>query len=456
MDITPNTLYPIFRRHPVICTDTRQITPGCLFFALKGERFDANDFAADALAKGAACAVVDNPAWKDSPHPQLLWVPDVLDTLQQLAALHRRSLSIPVIALTGTNGKTTTKELIYAVLSTTYRVTATQGNLNNHIGVPLSLLHLDDQTQIGLIEMGASHPEEIAQLVDLVQPTLGLITNVGKAHLEGFGSIEGVMACKGALYQHLVTHGGHIFYNTEEPLLYKMLQDAGVTPEDSNYPLTPYGISCQSVNCTRDRSQGALQVQIAGYPPIQTHLIGQYNLHNILAALAVGRHFGVDPARAAAAIAAYQPTNNRSQWIQTDRNTLVVDAYNANPTSMAASLDSFEQLPADNPKCFILGDMRELGTTSESEHARVVERVNSFVQQHPNSQVFWVGENFTRAAQEAGGRQQACTPQHTLPAHCFPNVDSLMEHLKQTPLSGYTLLIKGSNSLHLTRLKEIL
>lgn len=444
------SLYTRFCQHPVVCTDSRKITPGCIFFALKGENFDANSFALDALHYGAAYSVVDCEEFRASVNPKLLWVPNVLECLQQLAAHHRRQLDIPVIALTGTNGKTTTKELVHAVLSSSFRVTATQGNFNNHIGVPLSLLRLNAQTQIGLIEMGASHPGEIDELVRLVQPTIGLITNVGKAHLEGFGSLEGVMTCKGALYDYLITHNGHIFYNTEEPLLKDMLEERKILfPSDS---CTPYGTSLQPTQCTQHN--GALCAQIEGYPLIQTHLIGQYNIHNILAALALGQLFEVTPQKAADAIGAYLPTNNRSQWLQTAHNTLVVDAYNANPSSMAASLDTFEQFPSEMPKCLILGDMRELGGAQEQEHERIVNRVYDFLGEASKTtadgMVFWVGPNFTLAASKAASKAVAFC------AQCFPDVESLAEHLRQHPVTNHTVLIKGSNSLHLTQLKDIL
>lgn len=420
-------MYSLFQKHPTVCTDTRKIEKGCLFFALKGDTFDANDFALEALEKGAAYAVVDRPGLV---HPQFVNVPDVLKALQELAFLHRCSMKIPVIGLTGSNGKTTTKELIYAVLAAQYRVTATQGNLNNHIGVPLSILQMTRETQIGLFEMGASHPGEIEELTAIVRPIAGLITNIGKAHLEGFGNLEGVMACKGALYDFLLTHKGHIVYNQDDPVLVEMLR-ARNAPQNL---LCPYGAKTQKVKTGTEN--GALFLEIDGYPGIQTQLIGSFNVNNVLAALAFGEMFGVEREKAAAAIAAYKPSNNRSQWMETPYNALVVDAYNANPTSMAASLEDFKKLGATN-KCLILGDMRELGDASLQEHLKIVE----YVRDMPVQQVFWVGPWFTKAA----GQMKA-------PGLCFPNVEALIGHLEKHPLRHTTTLIKGSNGIRLTKI----
>lgn len=398
-----------------------------MFFALKGDTFDANDFAFEALEKGAAYAVVDRPGLV---HPQFVNVPDVLKALQELAFLHRCSRKIPIIGLTGTNGKTTTKELIYAVLATQYRVTATQGNLNNHIGVPLSILQMNRETQIGLFEMGASHPGEIEELTSIVRPGVGLITNIGKAHLEGFGNVEGVMACKGALYDFVLSHKGNVVYNQDDPVLVEMLGARHASPDQ----LYPYGATTQKVKT--GTVNGALFLEIEGYPLIQTQLIGSFNVNNVLAALACGEIFGIERENAAAAIAAYIPSNNRSQWMETPDNALVVDAYNANPTSMAASLEDFKKLEAIN-KCLILGDMRELGDASLQEHLKIVE----YVRDMPVQQVFWVGHWFTKAVEQLRA-----------PGLSFPNVESLIEHLREHPLRQTTTLIKGSNGIHLTKI----
>lgn len=452
-------LYKIFQSHPLVCTDTRAIQQGSLFFALKGERFDANDFVVEALRQGAAYAVADRVGLEAEvanaglEKDRLVLVPNVLESLQQLAAYHRSHLRtpegnpVPVVALTGTNGKTTTKELIAAVLATTFRVTATQGNLNNHIGVPLSLLQMNAQTQIGLFEMGASHPGEIEQLTALVQPSAGLITNIGKAHLEGFGSLEGVIRCKGALMEYLLAHGGTAFYNADDPVVsgLKPLQNTAATHKH------PYGANYQQA--ILGEKDAALTVQLPGYPLITTHLIGRYNAPNILAALAVGAYFGVDPIRAAQAIAAYIPSNNRSQWIQTPSNDLVVDAYNANPTSMEASLDNFFQLNPDSlrftAKCVILGDMRELGAASEAEHQKMLSKVRAL---KPHA-VYFVGPCFRQAVQDSQGAQDSqATPTAQDGERCFENVTDLCAYLQAHPITHTTCLIKGSNSLNLTKL----
>lgn len=450
-------LYTLYQSHPLVCTDTRAIQQGSLFFALKGERFDANDFAVEALRRGAAYAVVDRAALEAEvakaglEKDRLVLVPNVLESLQQLAAYHRSHLRtqegnpVPVVALTGTNGKTTTKELIAAVLATTFRVTATRGNLNNHIGVPLSLLQMNAQTQIGLFEMGASHPGEIEQLTALVQPSAGLITNIGKAHLEGFGSLEGVIRCKGALMEYLAAHNGTAFYNADDPVVSGLEPLQHITTSHKH----PYGANYQQA--VLGEKDAALTLQLPGYPPITTHLIGRYNASNIVAALAVGAFFGVDPNKAAQAIADYTPSNNRSQWIQTPTNDLVVDAYNANPTSMEASLDNFFQL---NPhslrfptKCVILGDMRELGDASEAEHQKMLSKVRAL---NPHA-VYLVGPCFSQAAQNSQTTQTDQDGQ-VRNERCFENVTDLCAYLKAHPVTHTTCLIKGSNSLNLTKL----
>ena len=420
-----NRLVALFEKHPDICTDTRQIRPGCLFLALKGEHFDGNMFASQALENGAAYAVVDQYHGTD---PRCILVPDVLQALQQLAAVHRSRFAGPVLALTGSNGKTTTKELIHAVLSVRYNVTATQGNLNNHIGVPLSLLKMGPATEAGLFEMGASHPGEIAFLTDMVKPNAGLITNISGAHLEGFGNLDGVKQCKGALYDYLHAHEGTIFHNADDPELTEMLEQRTIRDH-----LIPYGISKQPVQTSLE--DGVLVITVSGYPQIRTHLAGLYNTPNVLAALAVARYYGIENTKAAEAVAGYIPSNNRSQWINTGRNALIADAYNANPVSMSLALKNLDSI-REGKKCAILADMLELGAYAHQFHLGIVKQV----EQMGLEQVFWVGPLFSKAVQELGAAGM-----------CFSKVEDLILHLATRPLEGATVLVKGSNGMGLSK-----
>ena len=426
-------LYSLFQAHSVITTDTRHCPEGSLFFALRGERFDGNAFALQALQAGCAFAVVDDPAVGGDE--RLLHVPDVLTTLQQLAALHRRTLGTPIVQITGTNGKTTTKELTAAVLARKFDLLCTQGNFNNHIGVPKTLLQLRPYHQMAVIETGANHPGEIALLTDLVQPECGLITNVGMAHLEGFGSFEGVMRTKGELYDYLRHKpGGFIFLHADNEHLCRM---AG------SLPAVRYGLpghDCYTegevLDCTpflrlRFRTQGG------AWHEVQTHLIGAYNVANVLAAAAVGAHFGVPDVDIAEALAAYEPTNNRSEWMRTQRNELIVDAYNANPTSMKAALDNFA-LIAHNHKMAILGEMRELGTASDEAHRAVAAQAASL----HCEEVWLVGEAF-RA--------------HAAGARWFPSVAEVKAALEaEGAPTGRLILVKGSNGTRLFELPGVL
>lgn len=424
-------LYSLFQSHSVITTDTRHCPEGSLFFALRGERFDGNAFAQQALQAGCAFAVVDDPAVGGDE--RLLHVPDVLTTLQQLAALHRRTLGTPIVQITGTNGKTTTKELTAAVLARKFDLLCTQGNFNNHIGVPKTLLQLRPHHQMAVIETGANHPGEIALLTDLVQPECGLITNVGMAHLEGFGSFEGVMRTKGELYDYLRHKpGGFIFLHADNEHLCRM---AG------SLPAVRYGLpghNCYTegevLDCTpflrlRFRTQGG------AWHEVQTHLIGAYNVANVLAAAAVGAHFGVPDVDIAEALAAYEPTNNRSEWMRTQRNELIVDAYNANPTSMKAALDNFALIAHDH-KMAILGEMRELGTASDEAHRAVAAQAASL----HCEEVWLVGEAF-RA--------------HAAGARWFPSVAEVKAALEaEGAPTGRLILVKGSNGTRLFELPE--
>jgi len=416
-----NDLYQIYLQSAGLNTDTRTIREGQLFVALKGENFDGNNFALQALEAGAAYAVVNDTVEADDP--RLIKVPDTLAALQQLAAYHRQQFDIPVIGLTGTNGKTTTKELIKAVLGAKYRITATEGNLNNDIGVPLSVLKINADTQIAIIEMGASHPEDLKPLLAVSQPTHGLITNVGKAHLLGFGSFEGVKHAKGLLYDWLKEHEGVAFANADDPVLQEMLWDRGMSR-------IPYGMEGVELLPTSPE-QPFVQLRFADGHVLKTQLVGAYNANNMLAALKIGWFFGVPEEDARAAVAAYVPSNNRSQLMKTERNTVIVDAYNANPSSMAVALDNLAL--CQGRKVALLGDMRELGADSAAEHARVVARLQGL-------EACLVGEEFTRAAQGTG-----------IP--CFPTSDALAAWLQEHPLQGCTILVKGSRG---TRMEKVL
>ena len=414
-------LYKTYLLSAGVNTDTRTLGPGQLFVALKGENFDGNAFALQALEAGACAAVVHDTVAEEDP--RLIKVPDTLEALKALAAYHRQQLQIPVIGLTGTNGKTTTKELIRSVLAARYRVSATEGNLNNEIGVPLSVLKIGPEAEIAIIEMGASHPEDLKPLLAVSQPTHGLITNVGKAHLEGFGSFEGVKHAKGLLYDWLKEHGGLAFANADDPVLEEMLWERGLER-------IPYGLDGIQV-LPSSPEHPYLRLQWAGGDLLETHLVGAYNATNVLAALKIGWFFGVPEADARAAVAAYAPSNNRSQLMKTERNILIVDAYNANPSSMAVALDNLAL--CQGRKVALLGDMRELGADAASEHAKVVARLSG-------TEAYLVGEEFTRAAVGTG-----------IP--CFPSSDALAAYLQEHPLAGCTILVKGSRG---TRMEKVL
>jgi len=406
-------------------TDTRTISKDCMFFALKGPNFNANAFAADALEKGAKYAVVDEaPAPMDD---RFLLVPDVLQALQRLATHHRRKFDIPVIGITGSNGKTTTKELVHAVLSADRATLATSGNLNNHIGVPLTLLRLTAEHRIAIIEMGANKVGDIAELTAIAEPTHGLITNIGKAHLEGFGSYEGVIIAKTEMYDFLSRHKGSVFVNADDPLL--MGKSAGLErvtygstgdPDVLGYLQTS---NDAFLKCSFDHRDDTWCVD--------THLIGAYNLPNVLAAACIGLHFKVEPERIVDAIDGYEPSNNRSQFSDTGRNKLVLDAYNANPTSMAAALRNFATMHSERPKLAILGDMRELGTESAAEHRAVVALVGEL-----GLSARYVGNEFMACAGSAA----------------YPTAEVLAEALKSTPIIGHLVLVKGSRGIKLEAL----
>ena len=418
------TLYEHYCKSYKVTTDSRQVEPGAVFFALKGERFDGNDFALEVAEKGVAGLVVCDRA--DLPdHPRLMKVNDSLQTLQELAHYHRQKLKdLTVIAITGTIGKTTTKELVSAVLSRKYKVTYTQGNFNNHLGVPLTLLSITPATEIAVVEMGANHPGEIKTLADLACPDYGLITNIGKAHLEGFGSFEGVIRTKKELYDHLRAHHKAVFVNSDNELLMSLVGDL------DHYT---YGSGVEAACLVKPKACAPyLAVTGERLGDIQTHLVGAYNFENVAAGIAVGNFFSVDGDDIRKALEEYQPTNSRSQVIE-GRNRIIMDAYNANPTSMSASVSNFKTICGDNA-LLILGDMRELGEASETEHKTILNLMVS----SGFREAFLVGPCFS---------QYNDRPEYTT----FPDVEALIQHLEAHPVEHRTILVKGSHSIHLEK-----
>ncbi len=411
------------------CTDTRKLLPGGMFFALKGPSYNANTLATQALEGGCRFAVVDDPAVAvDERH---LLVPDVLKALQELARHHRRTCAIPVVAITGTNGKTTTKELVHAVLSADRPTLATEGNLNNHIGVPLTLLRLKPVHRIAIIEMGANHVGDIRELVEIAEPTHGLITNIGRAHLEGFGSYEGVVKAKTELYDFLGAHKGTLFVHGDDPLL--MAKSEGlqrVTYGRDEH----FDASGEALNSDEPCMEFVFEdTRWHGHYHIVTKLIGNYNAPNALAAVCIGQHFGVPDDVIAGALLEYTPTNNRSQFTDTGRNQLVLDAYNANPSSMKVALENFAAMRSDRPKLAILGGMKELGGDSRAEHAAIVDAVKRLAMD-----AVFVGPEFVELA----------GPGITT----YPDANAALEAFTQKPLTGHLILVKGSRGTKLETL----
>jgi len=422
------TLHLRFLEGAGVCTDTRNITLNSLFFALKGPNFNANAFAAEALAKGSRYAVVDDATV--ATDERFLLVPDVLVALQELGRHHRRQFDFPVIGITGTNGKTTTKELMHAVLSADRPVLATSGNLNNHIGVPLTLLGLRADHRLAIIEMGANKPGDIAELCAIAEPTHGLITNIGKAHLEGFGGIDGVVRTKTELYAAVQVRGGCLFVNADDPLL--------LTKSNGIKRLT-YGRDPDADTAGDSLTNGPfLKVVFTGRDGLlhraDTQLIGGYNLPNVLAAVAVAQHFDVPDERIAAALSAYAPSNNRSQFTDTGRNQVVMDAYNANPSSMRAALENFATMTSELPKRVILGDMLELGDHSEAEHKAIVELTQTL-----GMSAQFVGPCFSKTV---GGKANSG----------FADAAAALAALQAERPAGELVLVKGSRGIKLETL----
>lgn len=424
-------IYKEFTAGGRIVTDSREVKQGDIFIALKGENFDGNKFARQALESGAISVVVDNPEAELNSKCKL--VPDTLLFLQELAKHHRKQLNIPILGITGTNGKTTTKELCNAVLSTQYKTFATQGNFNNHIGVPLTLLSMDNSIQFGIVEMGANHPGEIKQLCEIADPDFGIITNIGRAHLEGFGSYENIIKTKNELYDHIAAKGGKLFVNASDPLLMGLSE---------NIERTTYG-----------NGEGLIKGEIKQTTPylvyslrtlkgdlyIKTKLIGGYNFDNAMAASCTGIYFGISPLDIQAAIENYRPSNLRSQLLKTENNTIILDAYNANPSSMNVAVRNFGEMQATN-KIVILGEMRELGSESEKAHQELFDLTieNKF------DRIFLIGNNF-----------EHCPNNYNFITR-FNNTEALIEYVKANKLKDAFILIKGSRGNKLERIVEYL
>lgn len=424
-------LYQLFKQHPVVTTDSRNIPDNSMFFALKGDNFNGNRFAIEALSKGAAYAVIDEPEFAISE--RIILVDNVLTCLQDLARYHRDQLKIPILAITGTNGKTTTKELIAAVLSKKFKITFTQGNLNNHIGVPLTILSMTQETEIGIVEMGANHPGEIKILCEIAKPDFGIVTNMGRAHLEGFGSFDGVVKTKSELYDFLRAKKGKCFINADNALLNKQAYDLEkVSYGNSTNYFMPGELATTDYN---------LVVKVLfpkGWLYLKSKLVGDYNFENLIAAACVGKYFEVESLLIQQALEEYTPSNNRSQLIRNEKNILIMDAYNANPTSMMMALSNFVNIKNDQ-KCIILGDMLELGNTSDEEHQKIVD----FIESHFFSDVYLVGPQFKKTIT---GKEKKK----------FDNVELLFNYLQTQPIENKLILIKGSRGIHLEKILELL
>ena len=421
-------IYQQFQKAYKVSTDSRKIEKDAVFFALKGENFDANDFALQVAEQGVASLVVADR--KDLPkHERIIIVENALKALQDLAAYHRSQSKATILSITGTNGKTTTKELVSAVLSKKYRLIHTIGNLNNHIGVPLTLLSIKPDTEMAVVEMGANHPGEIDFLCKIADPDYGLITNIGKAHLEGFGSFEGVIKTKTELYRHIKAHGKAVFVNQGNPLLWE---------QSEGQERISYGRHCAAfcpvvpAACNPYLSVGWREHLI------QTHLVGSYNFENVAAAISVGQYFGVDESAIIEALEAYTPTNSRSQVVETQKNRVIMDAYNANPTSMRAALINFASICGEQ-HLLILGDMRELGKASEEEHRNIL----GLMKELKFKEALLVGSNFSAYNENPDWKT-------------FAKVEDLCEYLQINPIIGKTILVKGSHSVQLEKVLPLL
>ena len=425
---TLEKIYELYKKAYSITTDSRNISKDCIFVALKGEHFDGNDFALQVAEEGIAAGVIADR--KDLPkHDRLFVVDDSLKALQELAKHHREQLGLPIIGITGTNGKTTTKELISAVLSKKYNIIYTQGNFNNQLGVPLTVLRIKPDTEMAVVEMGASHPGDIDELTNIGEPNYGIITNIGRAHLRDFGGYEGVIKTKNEMYQYIGTHKGILFVNKDNELLMSLA---------NNINKVTYGTGNDAdVKGKMLSANPYLSVEWNGYK-IDTQLVGDYNFENVLAAICVGKYFKVAENDIVEALSSYCPTNNRSQVIETGKNRVVMDAYNANPTSMSYSIKNFRNICKDD-NLLILGDMLELGEESQQEHQTIVK----LLQELKFKNVCLVGEEFSKVSEHSK-------------FSIFENVEALIEYLANHPISGFDILVKGSNGIHLNKIIDSL
>lgn len=427
MDI--ENLHRLFLECSSVSTDTRKIEKDCMFFALKGANFDANEFANEALKKGAKYVVIDNSAYNTDGRTIL--VDDVLTALQKLSTFHRDYLGLPILALTGSNGKTTTKELINVVLSKKFKTKATKGNLNNHIGVPLTLLSFDKETKFGIVEMGANHQKEIEFLCTIAKPDFGYITNFGKAHLEGFGGVEGVIKGKSEMFVYLQNYDKTVFVNFDDDI--QVQKTNSIKRFIFSQKNRDAEVFIQSVSANPFVEIKFSDIQI------NSHLIGLYNANNINAAIAIGRYFGVDDFQIKDAIESYIPENNRSQIIKKGNNEIILDAYNANPSSMAVAIDNFLNLKSEN-KVLIIGDMFELGESSYTEHGKIVSMLEDFT----DVNCYFVGKDFFSNKKDFSH------------FHFFESFESLSEKLAREDFSGAIILIKGSRGMALERVLEFI
>ncbi len=429
--MTVENLYNLFLQYPEIAIDSRQVSEGCIFFGLKGEHFDGNEFAGNAIENGASCAIIDDSRYQTDE--RYILVDNVLATLQHLANQHRNQYRIPILAITGTNGKTTTKELLNTVLSKKYQTLATTGNLNNHIGVPITLLKLRPKTEIAIVEMGANHPGEIDLLCRIAEPTHGIITNIGKAHLEGFGGFEGVISTKTELFRFLKARHGIAFVNSGNPLLVEYTKGMKIIPYDvrkaiiANEEIDPQDSFLKMK--TKINEQEII---------LSTKFFGKFNVENILAAVSIGHYFDVDPGQIKDAIESYQPQNNRSQIFQTRNNILILDMYNANPSSMELVLQNFSK-SNNNRKVLILGDMLELGGECDKEHQNILDLIEKL----GFTEVYLTGPVFTRLNTKRAWR-------------CFQNSELAYIWFDHNRLTGSTILIKGSRGIKLEKLVDLL
>ncbi|MBK3518419.1 UDP-N-acetylmuramoyl-tripeptide--D-alanyl-D-alanine ligase [Carboxylicivirga marina] len=425
------TIHKAFLSSSGVSTDSRQVNTGVIFFALKGGNFDGNKYVKEVMDNGASFAVADDISLQSIKN--VFVVDDVLTTLQELATYHRRHLGLPLIAITGTNGKTTTKELVAAVVSRKYKTKATIGNFNNHIGVPLTLLSMDKSIELGIVEMGANHIGEIELLCNIAEPDYGMITNVGKAHLEGFGSFEGVKTAKGEMYQYLQKHNGQLFINHDNEHLKEMAKGIGNRIE---YGLTN-GVVTGDINCNNPFITINWKAGKESIQTVKTNLIGAYNLENILSAICIGYSLAVDVDDINAAIEEYKPTNNRSQLIQSTSNKIIMDAYNANPSSMQVAIQNFSSMEAPN-KVLILGGMKEMGDDCQKEHQKLVQ----LIEQQTFSAIYLIGPEFENLLNSKPKLLH------------FKTNTSLIDELKANPIKNSTILIKGSRSNKLEELLE--